>query len=74
VVGLLWADQNLRDLGLNHRLLLSSERSACFNLINNLSPSELKGLEDSPYFKGLNKHLAHIDNIFTTNFIQENNL
>lgn len=70
MVGLLWADQNLKDFGDQHRLLLSKERAACFNLLNNLNQQELEEAEGLPYFQMLNEHQAHVDNIFTTDFIK----
>jgi hypothetical protein len=61
-VGLLWADQNLRDFGDQERLLLSSERSSLWLILSRLSVETIKQI-DSPYLEELSIHKALSDNI-----------
>lgn len=63
IVGLLWADQNMRDFGDQHRLLMSSERLSLWRMLNNLSEEELDTLIDNPYFNSLCLDQAKHDNI-----------
>ncbi|WGH49959.1 hypothetical protein [Pseudoalteromonas phage vB_PtuP_Slicky01] len=64
IVGLLWADQNMRDFGANNRLLTSSERSVLWGMQQKFTGEELKNLESNKYFQELNFEQARcLDNV-----------
>lgn len=60
IVGLLWADQNMRDFGDRHRLLKSSERQQLWDLLVTMEPSQFK---NNIYFNELINPFSNLDNI-----------
>ena len=59
IVGLLWADQNLRDFGSYHRLLTSSERQS---LVNIMIREDINS-NDFPYYELLSSNQFRLDNV-----------
>lgn len=63
VVGLLWADQNMRDFGDQYRLLTSSERVSLFNILQILTEEERESIANNQYYNELSTYQAKLDNV-----------